>query len=563
MHSLTAFLETDLKIKAISCFETKSGTSNPNRLSKTFRLCINANDKPALLNPDSWADGIVIKSWRFMNHATRPAPGSVLGDAMDSMDDADARQSSSPSLRSTVLPAAEAGCAVAGLPAHRFRGLHRRRLDLILRGLVTITSIMTMASNQPLSLLTFNMHGFKQGEPFLSDACLSNNYDLICVQEHWLGSDNLNKLSCINDNYISFGESAMINSNASGILYGRPYGGVATLINKNLVSGCKCLHTSERLVALSIFNSMFINTYLPCDDRSQTAADDVTEILAVISDLLSDFSYDSIFLCGDLNTDLNRDRGNATLIKNLLYECNMFFLNIVDDDQKLCHTFSNVKRNCSSQIDYICLSNDLSNYVHSYKTVDAFNNLSDHEPVCMLLSLPVSTRLGKALLSSRTSINECTSECKPAGDGLRNSEQSLPCSNDDNVVPNLSFNTQLRFDHGDKAGYYEYTRITFQPILDQLNDIWNRINNLYGVDGCVFNYFYSVIDSVYISIVLTLNDAANNFIPRVKCGFFKPWWDNELEDLKQKAMHSHSNWVASGRPRSGSIFNKRSVFFCS
>ena len=47
----------------------------------------------------------------------------------------------------------------------------------------------------------------------------------------------------------------------------------------------------------------------------------------------------------------------------------------------------------------------LSCCVQSYRTVDAFNNMSDHEPVHLMLNLPTDAGLGKALLACRT----CTS----------------------------------------------------------------------------------------------------------------------------------------------------------
>jgi len=84
-------------------------------------------------------------------------------------------------------------------------------------------------SEQELSLLTYNLHGFNQGESFLIDACSSHLYDVIFVQEHWLGTDNICKLSGISNDYVAFGESAMSKKTSSGILYGRPFGGVATL----------------------------------------------------------------------------------------------------------------------------------------------------------------------------------------------------------------------------------------------------------------------------------------------------------------------------------------------
>ena len=193
-------------------------------------------------------------------------------------------------------------------------------------------------------MLTYNLHGFNQGESFLIDACNSGVYDIIFLQEHWLNTDNITKLSAINTDYFVFGESAMIKENASTILYGRPYGGVASLVNKRLLPDCKCKYVGERIVALSVCNSLFINTYLPCDDGSVSSSDNVIEKLSIITDLINESNYDSIFIVGDLNTNLSSDRKKVNFLLKL-YSMNnsMSFMVPVDSDLNVCHTFSNDK----------------------------------------------------------------------------------------------------------------------------------------------------------------------------------------------------------------------------
>ena len=85
------------------------------------------------------------------------------------------------------------------------------------------------------------MHGFNQGETFLTKACASSAYDVICMQEHWLSSDNITKLVGVSDEYIVFGDSAMLAETSSGILYGRPYGGVAIFLRRAHLS-LECSH---------------------------------------------------------------------------------------------------------------------------------------------------------------------------------------------------------------------------------------------------------------------------------------------------------------------------------
>ena len=82
-----------------------------------------------------------------------------------------------------------------------------------------------MASNDiTFSLMTFNLHGFNQGELYLREICETVKYDLICLQEHWLSPDKLISLKSLSDNYLFYGKSAMEASISAGYLRGRPWG---------------------------------------------------------------------------------------------------------------------------------------------------------------------------------------------------------------------------------------------------------------------------------------------------------------------------------------------------
>ena len=77
------------------------------------------------------------------------------------------------------------------------------------------------------------MHGFNQGIPTLHDIIVSHAPDVILLQEHWFTSANLPQLVSF-QGYFSFGLSAMNHVVEAGVLRGRPYGGVAVLINEHL-----------------------------------------------------------------------------------------------------------------------------------------------------------------------------------------------------------------------------------------------------------------------------------------------------------------------------------------
>jgi len=66
-----------------------------------------------------------------------------------------------------------------------------------------------------------------------------------------------------------------------------------------------------------------------------------------------------------------------------------------------------------------------------------------------------------------------------------------------------------------------------------------------------------LVDDYYKKIVTALKAADALCIPRRKVGFYKYWWDLELDELKDKSIESHKLWIAAGRPMSGDIYNRK------
>ena len=335
-------------------------------------------------------------------------------------------------------------------------------------------------SEQELSLLTYNLHGFNQGESFLIDACSSHLYDVIFVQEHWLGTDNICKLSGISNDYVAFGESAMSKKTSSGILYGRPFGGVATLVSKSLCGDTKCVFVGERIVAVNICGALLINVYFPCDDGSLESYDLVVEMLSTIECIITDniSSCKALFIGGDFNTDLNLNRRNALLLKDFLVEYDMKFLSNTDgvNNYSVSHTFSNEKRNCSSIIDFICFSSGLLPHVSAYTIIEDSVNLSDHEPLNLTLITPTSVDIGSALAACRSGaiVNVVKGQQSPIA-----SPPNLMNTNSQYGTRHSPKGYSLRFDRGNIAGYYECTRVKLQPILEELTRATHALNDSY------------------------------------------------------------------------------------
>jgi len=113
---------------------------------------------------------------------------------------------------------------------------------------------------------------------------------------------------------------------------------------------------------------------------------------------------------------------------------------------------------------------------------------------------------------------------------------------------------RLRWDRADLTSYYNYTHSYLQPIFGELSDIEK--------DDARYNDV-SLIDVMYDKIVSALQVCTAATVPSYSQNFFKFWWCQELDCLKEKSIESHKLWKAAGRPRSGPIFDKRSKDRCA
>jgi len=82
-------------------------------------------------------------------------------------------------------------------------------------------------------------------------------FDIICVQEHWLTPANLFKLHNLSDNYKYFGSSAMEEAVSIGVIKGRPKGGVGILIKYNLINDIS-KHVENEFFELIVLNNLII-----------------------------------------------------------------------------------------------------------------------------------------------------------------------------------------------------------------------------------------------------------------------------------------------------------------
>ena len=155
-----------------------------------------------------------------------------------------------------------------------------------------------------LKVMSFNMHGFHQGCPVIDDMIQQVDPDVFLLQEHWLTPANLHKFDKHFVDYFSFGCSAMSAAVESGMLRGRPFGGVICLVKNTLRSFTNTIYCSDRYAIIKVGKYILVNLYLPCVGSVNRAliCDD---IIAEIDAWCQYYDNCNLVIAGDFNTDLD------------------------------------------------------------------------------------------------------------------------------------------------------------------------------------------------------------------------------------------------------------------
>jgi len=358
------------------------------------------------------------------------------------------------------------------------------------------------------------MHGFNQGQPAVDELIDKLQPDVLLLQEHWLTPANLDKFDKYSD-YFTFGTSAMAQVVESGMLKGRPFGGVISMIKNDLRSSTETVYCSERCNIIRVANYILVNIYLPCVgsiDRLLLCEDLLADVLSWI-ERFPDCVW---LLAGDFNANLNKADNvsnciNAFINKTSLYRCDVLFKLVGK------FTYVNDSLNQRSCIDYMLTSD--CDAIINFDVLDPSINFSDHLPLI------------------------ATCKCKSAS--VANN-----ATNDKNNTAAKPI--RYRWDHADLSSYYSYTGHRLQAVLDRLDNVVSQFNNHdESID------YHASIDGIYSDVVNVLCTGAETFVPQHKISFYKFWWDEEMDLLKEESINSDKLWKAAGKPRHGSVFDRR------
>jgi len=163
---------------------------------------------------------------------------------------------------------------------------------------------MESKSTISLKVVSYNMHGNFQGCPALDEHIPTEQPNIILLQEHWLTPAKLSSFETRFVNYFAFRCSAMSDCIDSGMLRGRPYGGVICLVAKRLRKFATTIHCEERFIVVKIFNYLLLNVHFPCvgiPNRQQVS----TAMLDDLYSYIDNYHGCSFIIAGDFNVNLD------------------------------------------------------------------------------------------------------------------------------------------------------------------------------------------------------------------------------------------------------------------
>jgi hypothetical protein len=326
----------------------------------------------------------------------------------------------------------------------------------------------------------------------------------------------MSKFDIFNE-YFAFGTSAMCSAVESGIIRGRPFGGVMTLVHNDIRNITETVFSSERCIIISVYDVIIINVYLPCVGTTDRLLI-IESIFYEISEYVDQYSCSEIIIGGDFNCDLDVCEPASNAVNSFIQEYKLQRCDIARNYPKTS-TYCNLALNCSSCIDYFLASS--VDKVNAFKVIDEGSNLSDH--------LPITISYNCAAVASQA-----------------NGRVSV------NVAYNTPKQTYLRWDHADTGSYYYVTGIHLQSLLSELDSYETALlaGNMAEVDAKF------VINSTYCEVVNILRRCASYTVPSRTKQFYKFWWNEELDILKDESIKDHQVWKAAGKPRCGELFQK-------
>ena len=153
-----------------------------------------------------------------------------------------------------------------------------------------------------IQICSFNCNSLKNSLTEVSELC--SRYDLIFLQEIWLGKFELSSFNSIHNYFLGLGVTVFDFSNT--LLKSRPYGGITILWRKTLQTSISVKAINERVqiyVTTDIGLVSLLNVYLPTDYRNMDSLDELGMCIGQLAAVLDDISRSTCHygIIGDCN----------------------------------------------------------------------------------------------------------------------------------------------------------------------------------------------------------------------------------------------------------------------
>lgn len=380
--------------------------------------------------------------------------------------------------------------------------------------IVAMYVTMSDCNANMLRVVSYNSRGFNDSKKQYIRRILSE-CDILFLQEHWLADGQLACLTSLSADHVAVGISGFDDSD---VLRGRPYGGCAIIWKSALNLRVSPIVTNSRRVCAVLFESddfrlLCICVYMPYESDASSISEFQFQ-LSVIDTLLQQHPDCHVLVGGDFNVDLSRNWNNTLALNEFCASADLFpVVNNVCSRVDYTHHFS---MNHFTVIDHFLASDSLyKNAVKELFMMHDVDNMSDHEPLCLMLELRVMR-----LKYSNVKHMPRPSWAKASDENISAYQAMLRVRLNDIVIPRdvllCSDRMCCSSDH-----------------LDSLTTYASLIT-----DACV--------------------SSAASTIPSTRprgCRGNIPGWSEFVAPLRDKSIFWHNIWVDYGWPREGVVAN--------
>ena len=381
-------------------------------------------------------------------------------------------------------------------------------------------------SKSKITICSHNINGFSSKKSYLYSQCDATTDLIYGVQEHWLAPPykkqfGVNRLRTVHPDFDGFGSSAMKRDVETKVRKGRPYGGTGFIYHKKFSNCIKPMlnYNHDRVSVMKLSEKdgdiIVINAYLPyfktSDLMNQTAL--FRETVGYIANIIRENSTCRFVLLMDMNCNIyDTHHPFSMIIRELMSDNDLVsaFDYSADFNPATSYTRCDVKTGSYTLIDGILFSRSLANLVSNVRIVNDGENTSDHLPVRLDIELYISK-----IDIERKKHTPVIQWGKLSLDSLETYQRAMADKLDSINVP---FHVLL---HGDRC--------------------------------CSDNNHKSIIESYYRQIVNAVC-YADGLLPRTVPSSQRPFWSNELNDLKKSSIDCVEYWKRNGSPRYGPIF---------